>query len=212
MTRRSQSRAPSRRVQRGRPRAPTGRERILDAALAVFAERGYEASSIAEIADRAGVAKSVIYHHFGSKAGLYEAILEDETAALVAEIAAALPADPDAPRMRLGLDAYLAFLERRPRVWELLFRDPPLDAAVREPYEVQRQRRTDAIAGLIAPKGVAASGRGPDKRRHIDLVITAVRSFTAWWYEHQDVRRGQVLDAILAVAAAGFEHLRRDSR
>jgi TetR/AcrR family transcriptional regulator len=51
--------------------------RILTAARDLFAERGYEGASIRDIAQRAGVSKANIFHHFLSKANLYEAVLED---------------------------------------------------------------------------------------------------------------------------------------
>jgi AcrR family transcriptional regulator len=178
----------------------------LDAALAVFAERGYHAASIAEIGQRAGIAKSVMYHHFGSKRGLYEAILEAQTEELVERVEAALPTAPDAPRLRAGLDAYLAFLRERPLVWELLFRDPPLEDDVLAEYENQRRKRTKALADLISP---AASDRAEraSKQLYTELLVTAVRTFTAWWLDHPRVPREQVLDAIMAFASAGAEHL-----
>src|SRR5262249_29874421 len=52
------------------------RERLLDAARAVFAERGYQASTTREIAARAGVAELTLFRHFNSKQGLFEALLE----------------------------------------------------------------------------------------------------------------------------------------
>jgi AcrR family transcriptional regulator len=57
------------------PVEPT-RDRLLDAAEALFAERGYEAVGIREIAERAGVNLSGIKYHFGSKRGLYLASVE----------------------------------------------------------------------------------------------------------------------------------------
>jgi len=109
-----------------RPDEP-GREKVLDAGRELFAQRGYHATSIAEIGERAGIAKSVLYHHFGSKAGLYEAIVDAETDALVARVGEAVPSDAGAPRLRAGVDAYLGFLAERPDSWRLLLRDPPVD-------------------------------------------------------------------------------------
>src|SRR3954462_888065 len=81
-----------------------GRDRILEAGRAVFGERGFDATSIAEIGERAGITKSLLYHHFGSKAGLYEAILAADGEQLVAAVAAAVPPG-DGPRLRPGVDA-----------------------------------------------------------------------------------------------------------
>jgi AcrR family transcriptional regulator len=189
-----------------RSRLLGGRARILDAALAVFAERGYDAASIAEIGERAGIAKSVMYHHFGSKAGLYEAILEAQTDELVGHVRAALPADRSAPRLRTGLDAYLAFLQQRPLVWALFFRDPPLDDDVLAADDAQRRKRTKALADLMTPAGKDETDRAA-KRLHTELLITAVRAFTAWWHDHPKVPRKRVLDAVMSFAAAGAEHL-----
>jgi TetR/AcrR family transcriptional regulator len=49
---------------------------ILAAALPIFAEKGFRGSSVSEIAKAAGVTKSLIHHHFGSKEGLWKAIKE----------------------------------------------------------------------------------------------------------------------------------------
>src|SRR3954454_18607285 len=92
-----------------RPDEP-GRERILDAGRAVFGKRGYEGAAIAEIGREAGIAKSVLYHYFGSKAGLYEAVLEADARGLIDAVTAAVPAERDAPRLRPGVDAFLVYL------------------------------------------------------------------------------------------------------
>ena len=184
-----------------------GRPRILAAALGVFAERGYEGASIAAIASRAGVAKSVLYHHFGSKAALYAAILDHETEDLVDAVRAALPADERSPRLRAGLDAYLGFLERRREVWDLFVRDPPLDADARAAYERNRGLRSEAIASAIAP---LAEPERPGKQAYVELLVTAARTFTAWWHQHPEVPRERILDAIMAFAAAGAEHVLGD--
>src|SRR3954469_19020516 len=93
-----------------RPNEP-GREKILDAGRAVFGAHGYDGASIAEIGRHAGIAKSVLYHYFGSKAGLYEAILEADAQGLIDAVASAVPSDKGVtPRLRPGLDAFLQYL------------------------------------------------------------------------------------------------------
>jgi AcrR family transcriptional regulator len=180
-----------------RPDEP-GRDKVLAAALELFGEQGYHATSIAEIGVRAGIAKSVLYHYFGSKAGLYEVIAETESDALLARVADAVPDDPGAARLRAGVDAYLSFLAERPAAWRLLLRDPPADPALIEVHERLSHARGEALAKLLAT---------PSKRARsspqIDLIGTAIRTFAAWWYEHREVPREQVVDAIMGVASAG---------
>ena len=61
---------------RERISAEERRLRILDAAVEVFAERGYTAAKMQDIAARAGVVPSVLYDHFGSKRELHITLLE----------------------------------------------------------------------------------------------------------------------------------------
>ncbi|HVU93164.1 MAG TPA: helix-turn-helix domain-containing protein, partial [Jatrophihabitans sp.] len=46
---------------------PAVRERVLDAAVELFADQGYDGTSVAQVIGRAGVAKGGFYHHFASK-------------------------------------------------------------------------------------------------------------------------------------------------
>ena len=55
---------------------PNARQRLLETATELFADRGYAGTSVREIVDRAGVSKPVLYYYFKSKEGLFYAILE----------------------------------------------------------------------------------------------------------------------------------------
>jgi AcrR family transcriptional regulator len=178
-----------------RPDEP-GRERVLEAALDLFGERGYDATSIAEIGERAGIAKSVLYHYFDSKAKLYEDVLAEQMRTLVERVRAALPADPDAPRLRTGVDAYLGFLAERPAAWRLLLREQPSDPALAGVHEHLDRERAATLAQLMATpaKRFAAT-------RHVELVGVGLRAFASWWYDHRDVPREAIVDAVADFAA-----------
>ena len=76
------------------PRARmTGAERrhqLIQVARSLFAERGYEGTSIEEIAQRANVSKPVVYEHFGGKEGLYAVVVDREMSALLDGITSSL--------------------------------------------------------------------------------------------------------------------------
>ncbi len=57
-------------------KTPNARERLLETAIGIFAQKGYAGTSVREIAERAGVSKPVLYYYFKSKEGLFLAILE----------------------------------------------------------------------------------------------------------------------------------------
>lgn len=70
---------------RGRPRA-SSREELADAATELFLERGYGATSIADITRRAGVSRASFFNYFGTKSDLLWDVFDRRLAALLAEI------------------------------------------------------------------------------------------------------------------------------
>ena len=190
-----------------RPDEP-GREKILDAARAIFGDRGFEATSIAEIGAGAGISKSVLYHYFGSKAGLYHALLEHEGQALIEAVAAAVPApDVDGPRLRPGVDAFLRFLSEHPDTWKLMMRDPPAHPQLRELHK----SIDDSVAATLRSL-LAAPGKRTARPELVDLVALAVRTYASWWQDHPEVPREEVVDAIADLAAASANRVNKRAR
>ena len=75
-----------------RPRlaASARRAQLVDVGRLVFAQRGYEAASVEEIAERAGITKPIVYEHFGGKEGLYAVIVDREVEHIVGRIVEAI--------------------------------------------------------------------------------------------------------------------------
>ena len=69
--------------QRKRMTGKERREQLLDIGRRLFAERGFEGTSIEEIAAQAGVSKPVVYEHFGGKEGLYAVVVDREVERLL---------------------------------------------------------------------------------------------------------------------------------
>jgi AcrR family transcriptional regulator len=91
--------APTPGPQRGRPRDPERVRRILEAAQRHFSEHGLERASVDAIAAAAGVSKMTVYSNFGSKEGLFQAVVRDRT--VVAGVPGAGALDPDLPEKTL---------------------------------------------------------------------------------------------------------------
>ncbi len=64
-------------MRRTREEAEQTRQALLDAALAAFSDKGYQATRLQEIAEMAGTTRGAIYHHFENKADLYKQLLEE---------------------------------------------------------------------------------------------------------------------------------------
>jgi AcrR family transcriptional regulator len=104
------------------------REALLDAAELVFAERGFDAASLRDVTDSAGVAHGLIRHHFTSKEGLWRAVLDRAIARYSAAMAphAAVAADSSADSPSATRAAARGFLEvsmRHPQVVRLLLHE-----------------------------------------------------------------------------------------
>jgi AcrR family transcriptional regulator len=84
----------------------TTREHIVEAALALVADRGFTATSVDDIASAAGVAKGSVFYNFGSKSGLFEAIITEG----VTRLTAALRAAADGLHGREALEALVTEL------------------------------------------------------------------------------------------------------
>src|SRR3954465_461326 len=78
---------------------PPTRERILDAALTLFADQGYDATSMREIAEQLGITKPALYYHFDSKADIVRAMLAD-TEEQVTGLVEWARSQPDPPAVR----------------------------------------------------------------------------------------------------------------
>jgi AcrR family transcriptional regulator len=123
--------------------APTARrEQVIDAALRVIVEQGYEGVSIEAIARTAGVTRPVIYDHFRNLGQLLE------------QLARIVPADPGTSNpvdvLAGGVRHFLDAVASRPDTWRVILL--PLEgtpAIVRDHVETNRARTLDQLQGLV---------------------------------------------------------------
>lgn len=116
---------PERRTQAQRTEATRGA--LIGAARRLFAERGYEDVGTEEIVRAAGVTRGALYHHFGGKAELLEAVyerLEAESTERVARIVLGSHLDSPLEAMRAGIEAFLDECAQ-PELQQIALRDAP---------------------------------------------------------------------------------------
>jgi AcrR family transcriptional regulator len=101
------------------------REQLLNVGRSVFAEKGYEATSVEELSQRADVSKPVVYEHFGGKEGLYAVVVDREVEALLERITNALDADHPRAKLEQAAQAFLSYVEEEPDGFRILVRDSP---------------------------------------------------------------------------------------
>lgn len=211
MSSRTQARTPRKRLT-----AEARREAILDAALEVFAEHGYNGASIDEIAQAGGISKALIYEHFPSKRDLHVSLLERHVQEIFERLAlAAATSDPGEVRLRAGVDAFLEFVETRRDAFRMLFRDAAEPEVAEILASVQRQTAA-AVAGMIASEPRTQRGDPDQDRQPIEMlgqILTGgVQSLALWWGDHPDVPREHLTDAVMNFAWLGLERLRAGER
>jgi AcrR family transcriptional regulator len=127
----------------------------MTAARALFAERGYAAVSADEIVSAAGLTRGALHHHFGDKAGLFRAVLEQLDAELTAEVAQAVADVPDtAGQMVVALRVFLDLCQR-PEVVRISLTDAPSVLGWDTWREIEAQHALGLIKDMIE-NGVAA--------------------------------------------------------
>jgi AcrR family transcriptional regulator len=104
----------------------TGQERrqqLLDIGRRLFAERGFEGTSIEEIAAQAGVSKPVVYEHFGGKEGLYAVVVDREVGRFLDMATRVLAGDDTMPKFEVAAVSLLRYIQDNADGFRILVRD-----------------------------------------------------------------------------------------
>lgn len=175
-------------AKRVRMSAQARREQLIGVARSLFAERGYEATSIEEIADRAGVSKPVVYQHFGGKEGIYAVVVDREVQRLTSSIARSF----DAGRPRLiaieAAENFLTYIEEHEEGFRVLVRDAPIGMT------------QGSFATVIADVAARSeellveefARRGYDRRAapmYARMLVGAVALVGEWWLDVREPDR-----------------------
>jgi len=134
------------------PRARERRERILDAALAVFTRRGYREATMDEVAEAAATSKGGVYFHFPGKEALFLALLERSATLLLERTQQALQAAPDpAGKLDAALEVVLRlFASHRGLARLFLVEALAAGPAIQEALLAIRRRFAALIASELA--------------------------------------------------------------
>lgn len=163
---------------------PGARQRIVLAALDLFTEQGYDATTVAQIAERAGITKSTYFRHFPDKRELLAAGQETLSRLLAEGIA-------EAPAGASPLEAVASGLERASSEMGQMNRElgPRIKAAVAASAELQERAVLKSV-GLAAAVRDALVARGvPDPVAHLAAelgVLAFKRGFAEWAESERD--------------------------
>jgi AcrR family transcriptional regulator len=199
--------APARRDGRLRMTGKQRREQLLDVGRSLFAERGFDATSVEEIAQRAGVSKPVVYEHFGGKEGLYAVVVDREMRSLLEAITGALGSSGH-PRELLERAAFalLDYVESSSDGFRILVRDSPVAQA------------TGSFASLISDATSQVEHimvnqfkqRGFDTKHapmYAQMLVGMVALTGQWWLDARRPEKAEVAAHLVNLAWNGLSGL-----
>jgi AcrR family transcriptional regulator len=168
------------------PRAERERQ-MIQIAGEVFAERGYAAASMDDIAERVGVSKPMLYEYFRSKEGLLIACIEKARTELREATEQAVAGAPSAEEaLRRGLREFFAFVRERRRAWSLLRHEVSLaGTSAWDEIEATRRQQTGLIAKLLAD---FLLDRSPTRvEADAEFIVGACERLAIWCEQHEEV-------------------------
>ncbi|MGB9380478.1 TetR/AcrR family transcriptional regulator [Candidatus Binatus sp.] len=192
-----------RKDRRGRPSTPFLRERILQSAAELFADREFDLVLIDEVAAHAGVGKGSVYRQFKSKEELYAAAVIDGFAKLQREIRAALPGCISMrEQMATIVQHTVRFFWTRRQFFALL-RDPKaLPPSQERQYRAQRNDLSRLISGVL-DEGIRRGAMRPgiDTRVAAEALLGMVRGINRYGREYATPDRA--VDTVTSIFLEG---------
>ena len=190
------------------PGGGSGRERLLAAAVSLFAAKGYAAASVRDILRAAGVTAPVLYHHFGSKEGLFLALARDGKEKVEAARAEALGAGGSAAARILRLCRAHSAVRRQfvDLVWviEQILTGPP-EAAPPFDFRAVALETLRRFEGLVE-EGIANGEFRPCSPRHAALALLGAIEISArpHVFDLGGGRSDEQLEGMLSVILSGI--------
>jgi AcrR family transcriptional regulator len=191
-----------------------GRRRLIAAAREVFAEKGYEATSVREIAERATISKVMVYRHFGSKANLFREAIFDPFNEFITRYTADWappPAEnPDLPRNALQFVTVVhdALYEHRDLLIPLLWPSPADAGSGSTEYLNRLARRWFALMGQIMEAELAGPRFRPFDRTLVGQLIIAMMLSTVihddWLFGPRPPDRDRLLQEMVDFTLFGI--------
>ena len=187
------------------------REQLLNVGRKLFAEKGFEAVTVEEIAAKAGVSKPVVYEHFGGKEGLYAVVVDRETNYLLESISEALIGSRNEGASARGLveQAGLAlfnYIDSNPQGFGILVRDSPVTTQAGSFASLMVDIATqveDVLAAEFKSHGIN------DKYAPMySQMLVGMVAFTGqWWLDVRKPKKEEVVAHLVNLAWNGLRDL-----
>src|SRR5437667_3502763 len=189
--------------------ASARRAQLIEVGRSLFAERGYEAASMEEIADRAKVSKPIVYEHFGGKEGLYAVVVDREVEHIVGRIVDAMSTGSPRERLERAALAFLTYVKERPDGFAVLLRDTPASKRSGEMPALMYDL-ADRVGAIFTEQFRKAGYDAKAAPIYAHALVGMVAFVGQWWTESRKPPPVEtVASHIAALAWMGLRHLPR---
>ena len=182
------------------------REQLLDIGRKLFAEKGFEGTSVEEIASRAEVSKPVVYEHFGGKEGLYAVVVDREMQRLLDMVTGALSGGHPRELLEQAALALLDYVEQYTDGFRILVRDSPVaqstgtfaslisDIASQVEHILGQEFRNRSYDSKLAPM-------------YSQMLVGMVALTGQWWLDVRKPKKDEVAAHLVNLAWNGLSGL-----
>ncbi len=163
--------------------AKVSREEIIEAAIHLFNQNGYHATSMQDVAHAVAIKKPSLYHHFESKEAILLAILESTMDRLIGELDAIVRSERDpAMKLRDAIMTHVSAIADSPEGAAIFFREDRGLGDAYLAYYIDKRDRFERMFRTIVQEGI---DRGAFRETDVAITVQAIMGMTNWmsrWY------------------------------
>jgi AcrR family transcriptional regulator len=191
--------------------AAARRAQLIEVGRAVFASRGYDGTSVEEIAQRAKVSKPIVYEHFGGKEGLYAVIVDREMDYVVRRIAESIASGTPRERVERAALTFLTYVRDQGDGFAVLAHGAPVTTAGGGMSTLLNEV-AERVGNVFANAFKEAGYDVKTAPIYAHALIGMVTFVGQWWTEVRKPSVEEVAKHLAALAWMGLRHLPKKPR
>jgi AcrR family transcriptional regulator len=183
------------------------REQLLDVGRSLFGERGFDGTSVEEVASRAGVSKPVVYEHFGGKEGLYAVVVDREVQRLLDTFNHALTGDQPKLLLEQATLALLTYIEDDSNGFRILVRESPVGLERSGGFATIISDIASQVEHILAKQFKARGFETKLAGLYSQALVGMVALTGQWWLDNRKPKRDEVAAHLVNLAWNGLSQL-----
>ena len=183
----------------------------MTVARELFAEKGFEGTSIEEIANRAHVSKPVVYEHFGGKEGIYAVVVDRETQLLLDRMVSTLHGGHPRVMLEQAAVALLSYVEDSRDGFRILVRDSPV-ASSTGTFSTLLNDIASQVEHILAQQFTARGYDDTLAALYAQALVGMVALTGQWWLDARKPKLEEVAANLIDLAWNGLSQLDSNGR